>query len=305
MVFGLFGKKRELNHFIVITLDSCRYDSFMAAAPKTIPMIGGGLDKVEKRCSYASWTAPSHYNLLTGLVPHTSPAHVYASEYYKNDFLKYRERLGIPDIEFKTMVPHLWLPTYLKKKGYETHAMVSLPVLNPATGINRDFDTFKLMPKHNDMMLMLDEMEEHFKRPSKGLKGNTPQFYMLNVGETHYPFALPDEPTDQWPRISGVNGVFKKLDEQVGEDGTLESSNESGEFFDQEKLEELRQRQINTVRYLDETVFPRLYDLVPKNTWILVTADHGELFGECGYFGHGPILHDQVLEVPFIEGMIR
>ena len=67
------------NHFIVITLDSCRFDSFMAAKPKTITKLG----KVEKRYSYAAWTAPSHYNLLTGLLPHTSPENVYASEYYK------------------------------------------------------------------------------------------------------------------------------------------------------------------------------------------------------------------------------
>jgi glucan phosphoethanolaminetransferase (alkaline phosphatase superfamily) len=36
-----------------------------------------------------------------------------------------------------------------------------------------------------------------------------------------------------------------------------------------------------------------------------VTADHGELFGEQGYFGHGPIHHDKVYEVPFVEGKIR
>jgi arylsulfatase A-like enzyme len=52
-------------------------------------------------------------------------------------------------------------------------------------------------------------------------------------------------------------------------------------------------------------VFPRLWDLLPKDTWVIVTADHGELFGEDGYFGHGPILHDKVLEVPFLEGKLR
>ena len=50
---------------------------------------------------------------------------------------------------------------------------------------------------------------------------------------------------------------------------------------------------------------PELYDLVPKNTTIIVTADHGELFGEAGYFGHGPIMHDKCFEVPYLEGKIR
>ena len=39
------------NHLIIITLDSCRYDSFMAAEPKTIMKLG----KVEKRYTYAGW----------------------------------------------------------------------------------------------------------------------------------------------------------------------------------------------------------------------------------------------------------
>lgn len=300
---GLFGKKRKHNHLIVITLDSCRYDSFMAANPTNITKLSGG--EVEARWSYATWTAPSHYNLLTGLLPHTSPPNVYASEYYKEDFIKYQDRLGVPDVEFKSMVPTLWMPKYLQDIGYETRAMVSLPVLNPMTGVNRNFTSFDLMPKHNDMNAMLDKMEEHYKSPSKGLKGNTPQFYMMNVGETHYPFARPTEDKNDWPRISGINGVFKKLDEQVQDDGSLVSSNEAGEFFDQERLDQLRARQIDTVHYLNDTVFPRLYDMVPKDTWIVITADHGELFGEGGYFGHGPVQHDKVLEVPFLEGKLR
>jgi glucan phosphoethanolaminetransferase (alkaline phosphatase superfamily) len=36
-----------------------------------------------------------------------------------------------------------------------------------------------------------------------------------------------------------------------------------------------------------------------------VTSDHGELFGEAGYFGHGPIAHDKVFEVPYVEGLLR
>ena len=65
-MFGLFKNKRANNHLFVITLDSCRYDSFMAANPENIAKLCGGLHNVEKRFSYASWTAPSHYNLLTG-----------------------------------------------------------------------------------------------------------------------------------------------------------------------------------------------------------------------------------------------
>ena len=279
------------NNYVVVILDSCRFDALMTAAPKALRCLG----QVERRWSYASWTAPSHYNLLMGLLPHSSPSRVYASEYYKRDFLKYNERLGTREIAFKSLIPELFLPSFLKHTlGYRTHALVSLPVLNPATPLNRDFDSFTLMPTHNDMAAMLERMTFAAERPS---------FYLLNVGETHYPYALPDEPEAWWPKIHGVHGVFQHLDEMlVG--GKLRGEDGRAQFFDQEALDQLRERQIEAVRYLDG-VFTRLFDLVPANTYITVTADHGELFGEAGYFGHGPIQHDKVYEVPFVEGKLR
>jgi arylsulfatase A-like enzyme len=61
---------------------------------------------------------------------------------------------------------------------------------------------------------------------------------------------------------------------------------------------------VAVIQRVDRSV-ERLLDRVPRGTWVIITADHGELFGEGGYFGHGPILHDKVLEVPFLEGLAR
>jgi hypothetical protein len=273
-------------NLVMVILDSLRYDSWVEAQPAVL----GTLGAVERRFSYASWTAPSHYNLLMGLLPHTSPFEVYASEYYKEDFLRYGERLNLDDMGFKRLLPSIFLPTFLRNAlGYRTHAMVSMPVLNPFTVINRDFDSFELMPKHNDMGAMLDKLTFSDERPS---------FYLLNTGETHYPYALPDEDPGEWPRISGVHGVFKHLDET---DPT--HPERAPAFFDNQSLRELHGRQIDAVSYLDG-VFKRLFDLLPSNTWVIVTSDHGELFGEDRFFGHGPVMHEKVFEVPFVEGMV-
>ncbi len=278
-----------LNNYVLIVFDSCRYDSFVRARPRTIPRLG----TVERRWSYASWTSPSHFNLLTGLLPHSSPKHVYASDYYTKDFFKFNRRLGTTQIKFQSLVPKLYLPAFLNESlGYETHAMVSLPVLNPHTILNHGFDTYTLMPSHNDLRAMVREMKFSEDRPS---------FYLLNVGETHYPYALPGEPPEEWPRISGVHGVFRHLDEHVV-GGKLVARGQK--MFDRTKLAMLRKRQIQAVRYLDAVV-EELFDIVPKNTYITITSDHGELFGEGGYFGHGPIQHDKVFEVFFVEGKLR
>ena len=271
-------------NLVIVVLDSLRYDSWVAAEPETLAQLG----PVERRWSYATWTAPSHYNLLMGLLPHTSPPEVYASEYYKQDFLRYAERLAVPDMEFKKLLPSIFLPTYLKHSlGYRTYARVSMPVLNKHTVINRDFDSYELMPTHNDMAAMLPELR---------FDDATPSFHLLNVGETHYPYATPDEDPSEWPRISGVHGVFKHLDEG-------EVAGDMVDFFDSTSMRTLRDRQVESVRYLDR-VFARLFDLLPSDTWVVVTSDHGELFGEARFFGHGPIMHEKVLEVPFVEGVV-
>lgn len=273
-------------NLVIVVLDSLRYDSWLAAEPKNLSRIGA----VERRFSYASWTAPSHYNKLMGLLPHSSPQRVYASEYYKRDFVRYNERLGVEGIEFRRLLPSIFLPTFLRHElGFDVHARVSMPVLNEHTVINRDFDSYRLMPKHNDMAAMLDDITFDPDRPG---------FYLLNVGETHYPYALPDEDPSEWPRISGAHGVLKTLDDAV-QGGRVD---ESEGFFDNDALDRLRERQVRATKYIDG-LFERVFDLVPANTWLVVTADHGELFGEGGYFGHGPIAHDKVFEVPFVEGL--
>ena len=92
-------------------------------------------------------------------------------------------------------MPKLYLPCFLQERlGYRTHARVSLPVINPKTILNQGFDSYRLMEKHNDMRAMVKAMRFSDERPS---------FYLLNVGETHYPYALPDEPPEEWPHISG------------------------------------------------------------------------------------------------------
>ena len=131
---------------------------------------------------------------------------MYASEYYKEDFFNYNTRLGAKGIEFAKIVPGLWFPDLLRNTlGLQARTPASrCRSLNPKTGINRMFDSFQLMDSHNDMRAMLPTMTFD--------GGPALAFYLLNVGETHYPYAKPDEDSSMWPRISGVNGVFKKLD---------------------------------------------------------------------------------------------
>lgn len=271
-------------NLVFITYDSCRLDSAMAAKAPNLRRLG----EIEARWSYASWTAPSHYAYMMGLVPHKSPPHVYASEVYKEDFRRWSDRLEIPALKFETFLPELSLPAMLRKQGYRTHGRVSMPVLNPFTAINKAFDDYRLMPNHNDFAGMVNEITFSASQPS---------FWFLNLGETHYPYMLKDA---ELPHISGLHGVTKAL--AKGEDAGMHRQEMSlEEFFSDSVMRGLHQQQIRCVEYLDG-LLGTLFEKAPKDTWFMVMGDHGEAFGEEGYFGHGPVMHKKVFEVPFVEG---
>lgn len=278
------------NNLIFIVFDSCRFDTFAAAKTKNISRIGA----FEKRYSFASWTVPSHTVYMMGQSPHTSPKGVFASEVYKKDFVKWSDRLNIPDISFKAFVPRLSLPAFLKQHGYRTNAMVSMPVLNQTTNFNNHFDRYQLMSAHNDFNAMIDQLEFDKSQPS---------FYLLNIGETHYPYTLPGESGEALPRIHGLHGVFKHMDDFLAR-GAAEESSDPEQFFNMDQMLALKEKQRTNIEYLDN-LFEKLYEKVPVGTHIIVTSDHGECFGEDGYFGHGPIMHEKVFEVFYLEGRIK
>ncbi len=281
---NIFSKENR-NHILYVVIDSARYDAAISAKTPNMDNFG----KWEKRWSFSSWTFPSHHTYLMGMMPHTNPQGVFASEVYKKDFVKWIERSGIDDVSFKNFVPHLSLTKFLKKYDYDTRGMVSMPVLNPLTNFNTAFDSFELMDNHNDFAGMIEKLD---------FSGDNPKFYLLNLGEAHYPYRLHGEP--DVPILHGVHGVFKHLDDFVA-DGEFHT--ESEKFFNMSQMKKMQKKQIECIEYLDN-LMGKLFEKCPKNTWIIITSDHGELFGEGGFFGHGPIFHEKVFEIPFIEGKI-
>ncbi|HEX7243144.1 MAG TPA: sulfatase-like hydrolase/transferase [Longimicrobiaceae bacterium] len=278
-----------MNHIVWIVLDSARYDTFAAASTPNLDRVA----RAERRWSYASWTVPSHHAYLVGLTPHHNrPGRSAASE-YRRDLGRWPERVGrrvLAPADPGTFLPELSVPRFLGKLGYRSEAYVSLPVLNPSTLVAGYFDHFELMPAHNDLAAILKRVEF----------GAEPRFYFINTGETHYPYLLPGEDGSTFPRLSGVHGTFRHLGDFLAhphdrdEDGT--------EAFGAVTLRAFWEKQVACIEHLDRVV-GTLLDRAPRNLWLMVTSDHGEMFGEDGFFGHGPVMHEKVFEVFFLEGL--
>jgi hypothetical protein len=277
------------NHIVWIVFDSARYDCFEAAHTPAIDRIGAS----QRRYSYASWTAPSHHAFLMGLSPHANEPGVLSSEVHRRDLSQWQTRIGgarDTALTFADFAPTLSLPSFLKKLGYRSEAYVSMPVLNPRTLIAHHFDVFELMPVHNDLRAIVDRLS--FDGP--------PRFIFINTGETHYPYALPGESADDLPHIPGVHGVWRGLDDSL-KGAQASSGDGAAAGFDVDRLRPLWHKQVRCIEHLDG-VIGRLVDIAPPDTWFMITSDHGELFGEGGHFGHGPVMHEKVFEVFFVEG---
>jgi len=285
---ALGGRDAQPNHVVFIVFDSCRWDAYQAARTPNLDRIAAA----ERRYSYASWTSPSHYTFLMGMVPHLSPKGVFASNVYREEFAAWSRRLNIPDVEFGKFVPELSLPAFLKAAGYWCEGWVSLPVLNPRTSLSAHFDRYELAPSHNDLQAIFDRLEFRSDRPT---------FFFINTGETHYPYLLPGETAGDLPHLHGVHGVFKSLDEFLKNPGQFIHDRGEDEFFTAAQFRAFYDKQVACVEHLDAVV-GRFLARCPANTYFMVMSDHGELFGEDGYFGHGPIFHEKVFEVFYLEG---
>lgn len=280
---ALRAPEQAQNDVVVLILDSCRYDTLVRADLPSLRALG----PIQRRFSYATWTAPSHYNLLMGLLPFPAvggPPHLATTAAVS----AWPERLGLPDTPggFTAMLPSLWLPDWLGALGMECHARVSMPVLNPATPLNRGFHSFVQADHHNDLHSIVDTVS---------FVPGRPRFWLINTGETHYPYVGKGDAAPDLPHLPGLNGVFRALSE--GRAITV------GGAFSPELLRDLHARQVHAARNLDGAI-QRLLDMAPAGTRVIVTSDHGELFGEAGLFGHGPVPHDKVLEVPYVEGTV-
>ena len=264
------------NHLVIIVLDSCRYDSFHKAKHAYFSEIG----ELEKRYTYASWTSPSHYALLMGQLPHKNQSRRLAAEVYDEEFKLWSTRLGQRHLSPQSFLPNLSLAAALAKCNYTCEAFVSMPVLHEATGLARHFDKWTMVDKGFDWII--DQVN---------FDGPLLKFYFLNLAETHFPYGMENPQ----PYLKGWNGIAH---------GSLQYQGDNdwqGYFFEEERLREFHEMQIKAVEKCD-LQFKELLRKSPDNTHFIITSDHGECFGEDGFFGHGPTTNLKVFEVPFLEG---
>jgi arylsulfatase A-like enzyme len=113
--------------------------------------------------------------------------------------------------------------------------------------------------------------------------------------DVHYPFYPPDE----YVRAPGDGSIPTsrrlKLNGRMHEDPSAMTERDR---------RDLRALYDGEVRYMDDHLGRLLDELASRDllgdTLVVVTSDHGELFGEYGQYGHPPLLQDELMRIPLV-----
>jgi arylsulfatase A-like enzyme len=251
--------------------------------------------------SPSSWTLPSHASLFTGHYCHELTA-------------GWREPLGH---DCRT------LAEALRERGYHTAGFVgNTRFVSEETGLTRGFvhyedyghrpgdfvnsATLLSKPLGRPLVRMgldyydvpgrksAEEVNEEFLGWLSGRGGDRPFFAFLNYLDAHDPY-LPRTPFEAefGPPLSGQDQfLMSKWWPVVKQDLGEEYVDAAVRAYD------------HCIAYLDHHIGRLLDELQRRgaldNTLVIITADHGEQFGEHGCFIHANSLYRQVVHVPLV-----
>lgn len=253
------------NSVLFITLDSCRYDTFIAAKCQNLKAIG----RTAKAHAPGYFTLSSHAAMFVGFTPSASlgrepiinPKYAKLFRMIGGGFAS-RDVRPVFTLEGRSIVEGFRL------LGYWALGTGAVGWFDPAlpTGriLSQDFHEF-FYPGNS---FAAARQVAWVRQRLSGFSDDV--FLFCNVGETHVPYYHEDAPWDP-------------------------SYNPCVPFAESNSAEESRRRQIACLEYLDRCLAP-LLEMFADAT-ILLCADHGDAWGEDGAWEHG-FCHPKVIEVP-------
>jgi choline-sulfatase len=281
-VRGLSGCRHESAppNILLISLDACRADHLgtYGYSRDTSPFI----DTIAARGTVFTHafintlgTPPSHATMLTSL-------------YQETHRVDYSPQEGPASYRLPAEVA--LLQEHLQRGGYTTVGVTGGGYLTREFGYARGFDAFDATARgqHVGAGKLLRLVERHGG-------GGQPVFAFFHTYSIHSPYSPPPEYRDLWgPSASRFEPTSQNL--LAINKGEIEVS--------EEDVEHIVAMYDAGIRYTDDAL-RRLFANLDQlgfftNYLVVITADHGEEFGERGGFVHRPLLYDDLLHVPLI-----
>lgn len=236
------------------------------------------------------WTLPSHLSMLTGLY---SMTHGVGADY-------------------TTPLPFgiRTLSELLKNDGYAALGFANgVFWMAPMLGFGRGFDFYNLSLSYNpDSPERNAEYQNKFIEKHVGSRKRKNNFIFIHYYDVHS--DVDYLPYDSPPPYSGFFtdsdfDLFDGVDHGYRATDYLGYLNREKVMPDPERLEYIIGLYDNSIAYMDACIgdlFAMLKEQgLYDNSIIIITADHGESFGEHGFFGHGNhYQYNEDIHVPLI-----
>ncbi len=277
---------------VLITIDTLRADHLSCygfdsqVSPNVDELAAGGV-LFERAVAASGVTAPSHASIMTSL---------YARQHSigpRNGFTRLSDEITLAEI--------------FREAGYETAAFLSNVVLKRRIGLDRGFQVYddemsspvRNRPLHVERVAELTTRRaiEWLKRPREA------HFFLwVHYQDPHGPYDPPEGFVDRLPyRPLPAESPLPVLEKQHG-DGGIPAYQVIGEM---RLPSQYRHRYGGEILYADHWVGELLRAVRGVDgggdAIVLLTADHGESFGEGGfYFAHGHTTTPDLSHVPFI-----
>lgn len=256
--------------YLLLTYDSCRYDVLVAAAT---PVLDSFATVVPAQAP-ANFTYASHHAMFVGILPNADDD-VPLLNRFRSQLIGLTEvgETNVAKNARQTVTSDWNVVAGLRDTGYRTIGAGAMNWFRQAS-LTEGFERFCFTGTDADAQVdfVLSELD--------AAESGQPTFAFVNFGETHAPFAYAGKATTcpvdvrarrmTWPPTSGA--------EPVGASSPAFA------------------HQVEAAEFLDGRLGRLLSGLDPHTT-VVLCADHGECFGEDGYWGHG-VNHAKVLEVP-------
>lgn len=250
-------------NFLIVTLDSCRWDSYQCAS---MPYLNS-ICPSRRAYAQATFTYAAHMAIFQGILPHTTELLPFYNR-YERQLIRIANRVtNTPSIVTFTGGT-VDIISGFRQQGYYTLGLGAMEWFRHPH-LTEPFEEFHLTGIHakKQVDILLDRVTP-----------DRPFFTLLNFGETHDPY---------------------RFSENEGIPYSLTSRARSNDYFQGEIDKEGLENQIRCCGFLDTQLAILLtrLELIERPTIIVVCGDHGECFGEDAMYGHG-FYHPKVMEVP-------
>ncbi|MGI5180170.1 sulfatase-like hydrolase/transferase [Dactylosporangium sp. CA-152071] len=284
---------------VLVTLDSCRYDTAVAAQTPNLDR----LSRLLRAETSGTYTLPAHTAFFTGNLPRPLEGgyplgpHTVAAIWRSMAARPTSRTVGI-DFNGRTLMDHY------RASGFTVIGAGGVTFFDPAEPNNclpGLFDQFHYFGRTNRdagspaarVASRSDNLTlTHAAELGRLCRGQDRFFLFVNCPSTHIPYTTPDNPLT--PAVVPLLERLYELHDSKRSDPAAFSEAEVGVLLG-------LQRQ--ALEWADRQLGSLFGSLAGRRVLVVVCADHGDEFGEAGRYGHAHA-HPTITTVPLWCGLL-